>query len=683
MPSLKFKLTFTLLSLSTIYACSWVDSTGRQENRAPTVSISAHTEGVNDDQPTTFESNQTLVAQERQTITVSFQDLDGNLDVDSTTLAVAAIGPSAGTHCNAYFLPFEGADSIETACQPSLESAQCQLSFIKKPDAVTTTYQLSVPALKRPVAARISISAKDSDGQSVNVEQNACFQAVNDAPIANSDVYQVEYLGSRTVTDIQFNEECAVVKGSGVLANDNDDFDSQSARQDNLPCITATLTSGPAHSASPVTLSNAGGFSYVSDGTLSPGQSDSFTYSVSDGFLQSAPATVRLDIVGDNNPPIIATNTAFSTREDEALSISLSQLGSDPENTPLRLPFYTQPANGSLALADSPNTLIYTPNAEFSGQETFDFRIEDLAGASATGSATIQVKPVNDSPTINTLNNLVLRGDAARFISVQFADKETEAALVQLTASSSNAGVASVAFPDQITPDTRNPLKGSTNLRIQPIGNGTTNIKVQLRDRGFAGQAAKTSSKSFVLTVSGINRAPIAVNDAITLRPGQSRDIQVLANDYDEDRDTLSVAKITATASKGNATVISNSGVRYTANLNTSGKDQFTYQIRDQHGATATATVFITIAANRAPVVTNPAQIETDGSVEKTRELSRNASDPDGDQITFTASLPSWATLTPTGKLAIKPLDPATISFWRYVEYLGQRQLRRCQCNVG
>ena len=54
------------------------------------------------------------------------------------------------------------------------------------------------------------------------------------------------------------------------------------------------------------------------------------------------------------------------------------------------------PSNGTLS--GSGQNLTYTPNAEFSGSDGFDFEVIDSNGGSMTASIAIDVQTVNDAP---------------------------------------------------------------------------------------------------------------------------------------------------------------------------------------------------------------------------------------------------------------------------------------------
>ena len=128
---------------------------------------------------------------------------------------------------------------------------------------------------------------------------------------------------------------------------------------------------------------------------------DSFTFTVSDGELTSAPATVSItvnEVVPPNEPPT-ATGSSVVTDEDVAVAVMLA--GSDPEGATLSFAVGSQPAHGTLS-GSAPN-LTYTPAAGFFGTDSFTFTVSDgeLTSAPATVSITVNevvVVPPNEPP---------------------------------------------------------------------------------------------------------------------------------------------------------------------------------------------------------------------------------------------------------------------------------------------
>ena len=153
----------------------------------------------------------------------------------------------------------------------------------------------------------------------------------------------------------------------------------------------------------------------------------------------------------------------------------------------------------------------------------------------------------------------------------------------------------------------------------------TDTITYTIADRwyGKPGHSAETTTGigQVVVTIEGVNDAPIALNDHATTDEDTPLDIAVLANDSDPDRsDRLQVARINGQSlSFGNPVVLASGALvgltvdgrlRYDpasgfAHLAAGEKaaDSFTYTVSDGHGGFADATVSLIVAGlNDAPV---------------------------------------------------------------------------------
>ena len=121
--------------------------------------------------------------------------------------------------------------------------------------------------------------------------------------------------------------------------------------------------------------------------------SDSFTFKVNDGTADSALATVLITVTAVNDPPV-ANDCSVTIQEDTLTPITLS--GSDLDGDSLTYCVLTGPCDGCLS-GTAPN-LVYTPEANFSGSDSFTFEVNDGTVYSAVATVSITVAAVNDPP---------------------------------------------------------------------------------------------------------------------------------------------------------------------------------------------------------------------------------------------------------------------------------------------
>lgn len=162
----------------------------------------------------------------------------------------------------------------------------------------------------------------------------------------------------------------------------------------------------------------------------------------------------------------------------------------------------------------------------------------------------------------------------------------------------------------------------------------------------FANELLSSNVATSTISVVEVNDPPTAVNDPAQTTPENTaiNNINVLANDFDGDGDSLSV--VSARASNGTVVINGDGSLNYTPNNQFSGTDTITYTISDGRGGTSTATVDITVTpVNEAPVPVGslPPQSNIDAAQGIFVGTSQGFSDPDNQnsELTFSAtSLP-------------------------------------------
>ena len=139
------------------------------------------------------------------------------------------------------------------------------------------------------------------------------------------------------------------------------------------------------------------------------------------------------------------------------------------------------------------------------------------------------------------------------------------------------------------------------------------------------------------VTVTGVNDAPVAVNDAATTAEETAVSGNVLTNDTDVDAGTTLTATLVANATNGTVTLASDGSFTYTPAANFNGTDSFTYTATDGTAVSSVATVTVTVTGvNDAPVAVNDAATtaeETRGQRQRAdqRHGRRRRHDADGD----------------------------------------------------
>src|SRR5207247_4574701 len=119
---------------------------------------------------------------------------------------------------------------------------------------------------------------------------------------------------------------------------------------------------------------------------------DTFTYKATDGQgVSSNTATVTITVNAVQNNPPTADNKTISTNAGTPVTITLTGTDPIPGDT-LKFSVVAMPQHGTLT-APSSNTVTYTPNAAFTGTDTFTYKATDGQGLSSNTS-TVNI-PVN------------------------------------------------------------------------------------------------------------------------------------------------------------------------------------------------------------------------------------------------------------------------------------------------
>merc|ERR1711964_488530 len=104
------------------------------------------------------------------------------------------------------------------------------------------------------------------------------------------------------------------------------------------------------------------------------GGADSFTYTVNDGELDSEVVTVSITVTAVNLAPL-ALGQELTVEMDQVLALLLTATDADSEVQSLTYNIASSPQHGTLS-GTAPD-LTYTPEAGYSGADSFTFSVND------------------------------------------------------------------------------------------------------------------------------------------------------------------------------------------------------------------------------------------------------------------------------------------------------------------
>ncbi len=452
----------------------------------------------------------------------------------------------------------------------------------------------------------------------------------NDAPADARMGYIVE-----AGDDILSSEEdISILDTADILAND---FDA-----DGDP-LTVTSVSGASAFGATVTLNGDGTVTYDPTGSAALqalGVVDSITYTISDGNGGFDTATVSGAVIGENDGPVANDDGPASTTEDTPVNIAVLANDTDIDGDALTVN-QAAAANGTVVI-EVDGSLTYTPDANFSGNDTVTYEISDGNGGTDTASVTVDVVASNDPPTA---------------VDDAFSTDEDTAVVIDVAANDTDPD-GDVLVPVGST----NPANG---VLVFDILDGTYTYTPNLDFFGTdsftytISDGPETDTATVTITVNPVNDAPDANDEGVATDEGTAVIIDVRANDVDVDGDTMTV---TGASDPANGSVVVNpdNTITYTPDPGFDGNDSFTYTITDGNGEVDTATVSVTVSnVNQAPVAVDDFITIDEDSGPVALNLFGNDTDPDGDPIlAHGSSNPAHGALTYDGTTQTYFYDP-------------------------
>ncbi len=152
--------------------------------------------------------------------------------------------------------------------------------------------------------------------------------------------------------------------------------------------------------------------------------------------------------------------------------------------------------------------MLYTPNADANGSDSFTFSVNDGQATSAAANVAVTITPVNDVPSFNAGANQVINEDApaqsvTAWASAILAGPANEAGqALDFIVSNDNNALFSAAPAISAT--------GVLTYTAAANANGVANVTVSLHDNGGTanGGIDTSAAQTFTITVNSVNDAP-------------------------------------------------------------------------------------------------------------------------------------------------------------------------------
>ncbi len=210
--------------------------------------------------------------------------------------------------------------------------------------------------------------------------------------------FQVTGVGTRapTTQTLRVHAGSGLAAGFDVRAVPDNSWTEKGITYSNAPSVGALLaTSGPVTSGSWVEIPVTGLIS--GDGTYTLALVARSTTALRlDARESGTSAQLLADTTGSSgNAPPVASDLPVTTDEDTAADWVPEVVDADGDT--LTCSIDAPPAHGHATVADGCSSGTFTPDPNTNGSDSFTYKVSDGA-VSATGTVTVTVNPVNDSP---------------------------------------------------------------------------------------------------------------------------------------------------------------------------------------------------------------------------------------------------------------------------------------------
>lgn len=235
---------------------------------------------------------------------------------------------------------------------------------------------------------------------------------------------------------------------------------------------------------------------------------------MSHSFGISNPAVLEVsqasNLVRSADPQVapVAASQSTSTLEDTAVNIVLT--ASDANGDLLSYAVVDGPSNGSLT-GTAPN-LIYTPNANYNGSDSFTFKANDGTADSAIATVSITVTAVNDAPVADA-QSVSVDHNTATAITLTGSDVEGSALTYTVVTNPTNGSLTGTAPSLTYTPNSG--YSGSDSFTFT-VNDGTADSSAATVTLTVAAAAVDASfaNVSLLLKADGANNSTSFVDSS-------------------------------------------------------------------------------------------------------------------------------------------------------------------------
>lgn len=340
-------------------------------------------------------------------------------------------------------------------------------------------------------------------------------------------------------------------------------------------------------------------------------------------LLVSAPFTAA----PPNTSPV-ASPQSVTTNEDTPASVTLS--ATDADGDALTYFLDSQPAHGKLS--GTPPTLTYTPAADYSGSDSFSFKVSDGKSSSNVATVSITVNAVDDHPVAQD-QGVVTDEDTVVEFTLAATDPDGGPRFYNVRSQPPHGDLVPVA-------------NAEGRFRYKPADNFHGSDSFTFSAGVAAGSEGRLATVTF--TVNPVNDTPRATGQTVVTDEDTAASITLAGSDADGNLLTFTVSTLPSHGTLSGTAP----NLTYTPNADYAGPDSFTFTASDGTATSAPATVSITVNPVNDPPVADaggPYSVVEGGTV----TLTGSGSDVDGDPLTYAWDLDGDGIFKTSGQNAV------------------------------
>ncbi|WP_448569339.1 tandem-95 repeat protein [Thalassotalea ganghwensis] len=623
------------------------DGSGYTNNHSVTVTVNA----VNDDPSVSIANSLTTSENTAQVLSFSYTDADGDT-VTATEQTAPTNGSISISGTNITYTPnanYNGSDSFVVTLSDgngysTNHAVSVTVTSVNQDPVITIANSLST---NEDTPAVLSFSYTDVDGDTVTATQQTAptngslsISGTNitytPAPNYNgSDSFVVTlsdgsgYTNNHSVAvSVNAVNDAPIITLASTLNVAEDTTGALNIIVDDVEgeTVSVNLKTPPTNGNVEVTLST---LSYTPN--INYFGTDSFTLVFSDGSLE-VERTVSVNVSAVNDAPVVTIAQSIETDRNKSFFLDYSV--TDDENDEVSLSVKVQAENGSAILQQSISNVLYMPNRDFSGQDSFTLTFTDSQGAAVDKQINVTVNAIIKDPQITITRSLRVFEDEVLTIPYTIEDGVAGPAYLEVTSEPTFGGTLEITDSEVIyTPE-------------KDVSREYVEFTLSLKDSG-----GYSLDLGFIVYIRPVNDAPVAFRDEYTLDQNAVLNVDadngVLANDSDPDQyDQLNVQVRTRPAYAKAFSLNPDGSFSYQHNGTKVLRDSFEYIVTDRDGTSDRARVVLNLnQINSAPYFYTSGRFRTKQGYKFGKYI--DVRDDDRDNLSLSIkSAPEWLSLS-------------------------------------